>query len=118
MNVRSLPNRLQKLEVRFEPPKGRRYIRLLSVAPGGEITREQIIRIAGIRVPLTFMKVLVASRLLARLGRLETALLPDDAPIKRWDLVLLNPDGTRKIVKTICWSRTRGSWTEPVETAP
>ena len=53
---------------------------------------------------------------MARLGRLETVLVPKDAPPKCWQLVVLNPDGSRKVVRTIFWSRTRGSWTEPVPT--
>jgi hypothetical protein len=52
VNTRTLVKRLEKLEVRFEPPKGPRFIRLLSVAPGGEITREQIIRIGGYLGPV------------------------------------------------------------------
>jgi len=52
MNTRSLAKRLQKLEVRFEPPKGPYYIRFLSVAPGGEITSEKIVRIGGYTRPV------------------------------------------------------------------
>ena len=63
------------------------------------------------------MKVLVTSRLSARLGRLETVLLPKDAPVKCWQIVVLERDGTKRIMQTICWSRTRGSWTEPAPDA-
>ena len=52
MNTRSLVNRLEKLEVRFEPLKGPYYIRFLSVAPGGEITGEKIVRIGGYTGPV------------------------------------------------------------------
>ena len=52
MNARALAKRLQKLEVRFEPPKGPRYIRIQAVAPGGEITGETIMRIGGYSGPL------------------------------------------------------------------
>ena len=52
MNIRTLAKRLQKLEVRFEPPKGPHYIRFLSVAPGGEITRETIVRVGGYTGPV------------------------------------------------------------------
>jgi hypothetical protein len=45
--TRSLDKRLQRLEVRFEPPKGPRFIRLLFVEPGGEIMGEKIIKIGG-----------------------------------------------------------------------
>ena len=52
MNARTLAKRLEKLEVRHAPPKGPRYIRLLLVAPGGEITGEHLIRIAGYTGPV------------------------------------------------------------------
>ena len=52
MNARSLAKRLEKLEVRFAPPKGPHFIILRSVKPGGEITRETAIRIGGYQGPL------------------------------------------------------------------
>lgn len=53
-------------------------------------------------------------RLVARLAKLETHVLPDDDPGKCWKLVVVHPDGRTEVVETICWSRTRGSWRKPV----
>jgi hypothetical protein len=52
-----------------------------------------------------------------RLANLETVLLPKDSPTKCWQIVVLNQDGTKRIMQTLCWSRTRGSWTEPAPDA-
>jgi hypothetical protein len=55
----------------------------------------------------------VASRLGARLAKLEAQVMPDDDPGKCWEIVIVQPDGSRKVRQTICWSRTRGSWRKP-----
>lgn len=47
MSVASMNKRLEKLQPRFEPPKGPQFIRILFVAPGGEIKGENIIKIGG-----------------------------------------------------------------------
>ena len=52
MNARSLAKRLDKLEALYPPPRQRTFIRLISVAPGGEITGEQIIEVGGSRGPI------------------------------------------------------------------
>jgi hypothetical protein len=47
VTARTLAKRLQRLEVRFEPPKDPKFIQLLFVAPGGEITGEKLIKVGG-----------------------------------------------------------------------
>jgi hypothetical protein len=46
MTTRAFDKRLQKLEVRVAPSQPR-FIRFLSVAPGGEITGEMVIHVGG-----------------------------------------------------------------------
>ena len=43
--TRSLTKRLEKLEVPMAPHAGPQFIRILFVAPGGEITGEQVVEI-------------------------------------------------------------------------
>jgi hypothetical protein len=59
----------------------------------------------------------MTSRLKARLAKVEAAVLPKHSPTHGLQIVWVDSDGTRTIGETYCWSRTRGSWTEPAPSA-
>ena len=48
----TLVNRLKKLEVRLAPPGGPQFIRILYVAPDGEITGEHVVSVGGYTGPI------------------------------------------------------------------
>ena len=52
MNTRTLANRLKKMEVRFEPPKGPQFIRVNYVASDGRVTGSSVVRIGNTNAPL------------------------------------------------------------------
>jgi hypothetical protein len=59
----------------------------------------------------------VASRLGARLDKLEAVVLPKHSPAIRYELVIVHPDGTSTVHQTIGYAPGRGCWTTPAPAA-